>query len=80
MGLPVAAFATQEAKPEQSVPLGESPPVRYGVPDTWLTSVINVAVAIPIMWPDTSNRFCALPKYVAAITFRRNDGIDNKMR
>jgi hypothetical protein len=74
----VAALATQEASPEQSVPRGESPPVTYGVPETWLTIVINVAVAISIMSADASNGICSLPKFVAAITFRRNDGADNK--
>jgi hypothetical protein len=32
-GLSVARFDTKEARPEQSVPAGESPPVTYGVPD-----------------------------------------------
>ena len=32
-GRSVARFDTKEARPEQSVPAGEFPPVMYGVPD-----------------------------------------------
>jgi hypothetical protein len=32
-GLSVATFDTKEARPEQSVPAAECPPVIYGVPD-----------------------------------------------
>jgi len=55
MGRPVAALVTQETKPEQSVPAGESPPLMYGVPDTELTSVKRVATAN--MWPDVNRAF-----------------------
>jgi hypothetical protein len=76
----VAALATQDARPEQSVPRGESPPDTYGVPETWLTSVSSVAVANPIMRSDTSNEICSSPKFVAAITFRETRRLLNKKR
>jgi hypothetical protein len=30
------------------------------------------------MSADASNGICSLPKFVAAITFRKNDGVDNR--
>ena len=44
-GLPEATLATQEARPEQSVPAGVSPPGTYGVPETCVTSDIKAARA-----------------------------------
>src|SRR6185437_16914780 len=38
-----ATLETREARPEQSVPAGELPPVMYGVPDIWLTRAITVS-------------------------------------
>jgi len=42
-GLPDATLATHEARPEQSVPAGVSPPGMYGVPDTCAISDNNAA-------------------------------------
>jgi hypothetical protein len=66
MGRPVAALVTQETSPEQSVPAGESPPVTYGVPETELTSVNNVATAN--MTTDVNRAFCNPPKSVTTFT------------
>ena len=66
MGRPVAALVTQETNPEQSVPDGESPPVTYGVPETELTSVNNVATAN--MTTDVNRAFCNPPKSVTTFT------------
>lgn len=54
-GRPVAALATQEASPEQSVPRAVSPPEMYGVPETWLTKASSDAVAIANMTMNASN-------------------------
>jgi hypothetical protein len=62
----VAALVTHETRPEQSVPAGESPPVTYGVPETELTSVNNVATAN--MRPDVNRAFCSQPKSVTTFT------------
>jgi hypothetical protein len=62
----VAALVTQETKPEQSVPAGESPPVTYGVPDTELTSVNSVATAN--MTTDVNRAFWSPPKSVTTFT------------
>ena len=66
MGRPVAALVTNDTKPEQSVPLGESPPLTYGVPDIELTSVNSVTVAN--MQTDVSSGFCNMPKSVTTFT------------
>lgn len=59
---------TQEAKPEQSVPAAESPPVTYGVPETCSSRPISVAKTN--MRRDINNKIRNAPKFVAAITFR----------
>ena len=59
-------MVTKDTRPEQSVPLGESPPVTYGVPDIELTSVNNVTVANMRM--DVSSGFCNTPKSVTTFT------------
>ncbi|WP_162460963.1 MULTISPECIES: hypothetical protein [unclassified Mycolicibacterium] len=44
----MAAFATHEASPEQSVPFGESPPQMYGVPEHRRISATSAAsLAVP---------------------------------
>ena len=59
----MAALATQEASPEQSVPRAVSPPEMYGVPETWLTKASSDAVAIANMTTNASNGKSRRSKY-----------------
>ncbi|BBX37244.1 hypothetical protein MMAGJ_65260 [Mycolicibacterium mageritense] len=66
----MATLLTQEARPEQSVPAGVSPPEMYGVPETDWTSAISDAVAIANMRPDVNSRKTGPPKYVTPFTIK----------
>src|ERR1700759_4110378 len=64
-----ATLETSEARPEQSVPAGELPPVTYGVPHICVSRVISGAKSN--MSRDGTDKMNRYSNFVQAITFAR---------